>query len=168
MNNLTCMHENKMIEIKALNLKHTNMLYDLIDSSREQLKNLTWSQTATLDSTKQFIVNKNKSEDQVHGVFYDNILVGVLELRKKENNIFELGYWLGTQYRGQHIMPCAVKTLVESKVEDTTIVAHIKETNLASYKVLNHAGLVYSHKEVWEGENWIHLKRTQPKNKLKL
>lgn len=168
MNNLTCIHENKIIEIERLNKQHAIMLYHLIDSSREQLKNLTWSQNATLESTQQFIDAKNKSEDQVHGVFYDNNLVGVLELRKKDDNMFELGYWLGTQYRGHHIMPCAVKTLVENKILSHSIVAHIRENNIASYKVLEHAGLVYDHTEVWEGENWIHLKRQQLKQVLKL
>lgn len=163
-----CIHDNKTIHIKKLNIQHATVLYDLIDNSREQLKNLVWSQTATLQSTKQFIENKNKSQDQVHGVFYENVLVGVLELRQKENNVFELGYWLGTEYRGQHIMPCAVKTLVESKINSATIIAHIRENNIASYKVLSHAGLIYSHTEVWEGENWIHLKRQQPQYKMKM
>lgn len=168
MNQLTCMHEDKLVNIKQFQAKDAEILYSLINNSRADLKNLVWSQTATLQSTKQFITIKNNSEDKVHGIFYDNKLVGVLELRKKENNIFELGYWLGSQYRGQHLMQCAVKLLVEEQVKKYNIVAHIRENNIASYKVLEHAGLVYSHKEIWEGENWIHLKRNCPSCKLKM
>lgn len=147
------------VSIKLLTLKDTAKLYQLIDESREQLTNLVWSQSATLESTISFLENKLASNDKVHGVFHNTNLVGVLELRKKEQDIFELGYWVGTQYRGKGFMKNAVKELVAQEVKSTAIIAHIRECNHASFKVLTNAGLNYDHTEMWQGEPWLHLKR---------
>lgn len=74
------------------------------------------------------------------------------------NGVCELGYWVGSQYRGQGLMKIAVKQLVDSEVKNNSIVAHIRETNKASDSILHYAGLKYDHTEVWQGENWLHLK----------
>ena len=146
------------LTIKLLSLSDSAQLYQLIEESRLELSNLVWSQSATLDSTINFLKNKLASSDKVHGVFHHENLVGVLELRNKENN-FELGYWVGTQYRGKGIMKAAVKQLVDKEIKKSTIVAHIRQCNQASLKVLMNAGLTYDHTEIWQDEPWTHLKR---------
>lgn len=81
-----------------------------------------------------------------------------MELRKKEN-MFELGYWVGTKYRGQGLMKIAVKSLVDTVVKSNTIIAHIRENNKASYKIIEYAGLKYDHTEWWQEEQWLHFKK---------
>lgn len=78
MNNLT-----NIVTIKPLTIHDTEVVYHLIDQSRADLKNLIWSQSATLESTKKFIEYKNNTKDKVFGVFQDNSLVGILELREE-------------------------------------------------------------------------------------
>jgi RimJ/RimL family protein N-acetyltransferase len=73
--------------------------------------------------------------------------------------MFELGYWVGTKYRGKGFMKIAVKQLVDSETKFHTIAAHIRETNEASHKILQNAGLTFDHVELWQGEQWLHLKR---------
>lgn len=160
MKNLIVIEKNQTIEIKRLDSKDGQIVYSLIEESREDLKNLVWSQSATLESTEKFLMDKNNSQDQVYGVFLDNTLVGVLELRKKEE-FSELGYWLGSHYRGNGIMKLAVKALVDEKIKETPIIAHIREKNHPSHKILEFAGLDYDHCEIWENEEWLHLKRSQ-------
>lgn len=150
--------ETNTVSIRLLTLEDASNLYSLIDNSRAQLTNLVWSQNASLESTINFIENKLSSNDKVHGVFCENSLVGVLELRKKEDS-FELGYWVGSQYRGKGVMKAAVKQLVDQQVTTANVVAHIRESNKASLKVLTNAGLTYDHTEIWQNEPWIHLKR---------
>lgn len=145
------------LTIKLLVITDAAQLYQLIDQSRMQLTNLVWSQSATLESTITFLENKLASSDKVHGIFQNKKLVGVLELRKKED-MFELGYWVGTKYRGRGIMKTAVKQLVDHQVKYHAIIAHIRQSNEASLKVLTNAGLKYDHTEMWQGEPWIHLK----------
>lgn len=136
------------------------VVYNLIDESRKELKNLVWSQSATLESTTSFIDAKLNSLDKIFGVFYEENLVGVLELRKKED-MLELGYWVGTKYRGKGFMKIAVKKLVDNEIKTHTVTAHIRETNQASHKILQYAGLEFDHVEIWQGEQWVHLKRSK-------
>jgi RimJ/RimL family protein N-acetyltransferase len=153
--NTTVQH---LIAIKLLNIDDAIQLYALIDESRSGLTNLTWSKNSTLETTLDFLKYKIEIKDKVYGVFYENKLAAVLELRKKDD-MLELGYWVGTQYRGKGIMKVAVKNLVDNEVKSNTITAHIREGNKASYQILQYAGLTYDHTEVWQGENWLHLKR---------
>lgn len=157
-NDLPLTSQNNFITIQLLTVEYAKAVYKLIDESRPQLKNLIWSQNATLESTIIFIQNKQQSQDNIFGVFHNDNLIGVLELRKKES-FSELGYWLGTQYRGQGLMKFAVKNLVDKQIKLNTIIAHIRETNKASYQILKYAGLTYDHSELWQGEEWLHLKR---------
>jgi RimJ/RimL family protein N-acetyltransferase len=147
-----------MITLKALTTEDTSILYTLIDDSRAGLTNLVWSKDSTWESTKEFINYKNKSQDEIYGVLQDEVLVGVLELRMV-NKMWELGYWLGTQYRGQGIMKVAVKMLIDNVVKTRSVTAHIRAGNQASYKTLIYAGLTDHHTEFWQGEEWLHLKR---------
>jgi ribosomal-protein-serine acetyltransferase len=156
--NLSINNKEQSLSIRLLQLEDSIAVYRLIDQSRSELKNLLWSINATLDSTTEFIKFKNNSLDRIYGVFYDTNLVGVLELRKKED-MFELGYWVGSKYRGKGLMKNAVKALVDNQIKSASITAHIREHNHASHKILQYAGLKFDHIELWQGENWLHLKR---------
>lgn len=160
MDNLTFNKDKDMINIRLLNISDGQSLYNLIEYSRPELKNLCWSKNATLDSTIEFIKMKEQSLDNAYGIFKNNTLIGVLELRKKET-MSELGYWLGTQFRGKGLMKLAVKCLVDNEIKKGIIIAHIRKTNKASFKVLKYAGLKYSHTEIWNNEDWLHLKRNK-------
>ena len=152
--------QNNLITIQLLTVEYAKAVYKLIDESRPQLKNLIWSQNATLESTIVFIQNKQQSQDNIFGVFNNDNLIGVLELRKKEN-FTELGYWLGTKYSGQGLMKFAVKNLVDKQCKLNTIIAHIRANNKASYQILKYAGLTYEHSELWQGEEWLHFKKNK-------
>lgn len=148
------------VRIQLLNEEDSSKVYSLIEESRSELRNLIWSKEATLESTLKFIKDKIEIDDKIFGIFHYGNLAGVLELRKKET-FSELGYWLGTKYRGKGLMKEAVKMLVDKEIKKTDIIAHIREINNSSHKVLKYAGLEYDHTEVWNNENWIHLKRSK-------
>lgn len=147
-----------MLKLKLLTTEDAPIVYSLIDQSRAHLGNLVWAHTATLDSTAAFLAEKSTSSDTVRGIFEEGALVGVIELRAKEQEM-ELGYWLGSEYRGRGIMRSAVKMLVDEVVETTTVIGHIRATNVASNHTLTFAGLTPSHCEMWQGEEWLHFKR---------
>lgn len=144
-----------MISLTKLSSFHSNDLYALIDRSRESLRNLVWAAEATLNSTYDFLATKASSDDVVYGIYRDRELVGVLELRDKDAN-FELGYWLGSSYRGNGIMVQAVKPLVQKVSPYKPVVAHIRAGNRASMSVLTRSGLIEHHREMWRDEEWIH------------
>ena len=146
------------VRIQLLNEEDSSKVYSLIEESRSELRNLIWSKEATLESTLKFIKDKIEIEDKIFGIFHYGNLAGVLELRKKET-FLELGYWLGTKYRGKGLLKEAVKKLVDDNIQSNAIIAHIRVKNKASFKVLEYAGLKYDHTEIWENEEWIHLKR---------
>jgi RimJ/RimL family protein N-acetyltransferase len=146
-----------MLELKVLSDLDAPVVYNLINNSRGHLGNLVWAPTATLESTTEFLRTKSLSEDTVRGVFEDGVLVGVVELRAKDDAM-ELGYWLGYSYRGRGIMREAVKMLVDA-LPETTIIGHIRAKNIASNHTLTFAGLTQSHCEMWQGEQWLHFKR---------
>ena len=150
------LYENS-IELKKLSLNDAYILYSLIDDSRQYLQNLVWSKSATLESTQKFLKEKINSEDEVFGIFFNNILTGILEVRKKEN-LLELGYWLGNKYRCLGIMKFSVKKLVDQKIKDNGIIAHIRKNNFSSHKILLFAGFEYDYSEIIENEEWIYLK----------
>lgn len=116
------------VRIKLLNEEDSSKVYLLIEESRSELINLIWSKEATLESTLKFIKDKIEIEDKIFGIFHYGNLAGVLELRKKET-FSELGYWLGTKYRGKGLMKEAVKMLVDKEIKNTDIIAHIREIN---------------------------------------
>jgi RimJ/RimL family protein N-acetyltransferase len=95
------------------------------------------------------------SNDTVYGIFEGGEFVGMIELRDK-NPSWELGYWLGTKYRGRGIMKEAVKLLVKS-VKDRPVTAHIRFSNIASYKTLIYAGLHDDYTETINSELWKYL-----------
>lgn len=146
-----------MITLRSLTEVDAPMVYSLIDISRSNLKNLVWSGSATLESTAQFIREKSQSTHKIFGIFHQDNFTGVLELRDL-GDVWELGYWLGTPYRRQGIMKMAAKMLVSQVVAKKPVTAHIRVTNIASYKTLCYAGLVRSYTKMWEGEEWLHMK----------
>lgn len=165
-NNSLITSQNNLITVQLLTVEDSEKVYQLIAESRSELKNLIWSQNATLESTIVFIKNKKQSQDQIFGVFNNDTLIGVLELRKKEE-FTELGYWLGTKYSGQGLMKLAVKNLVDKQFNLNTVIAHIRANNKASYQILKYAGLAYDHSELWQGEEWLHFKKNNFLNVLK-
>lgn len=145
------------LNLVPLGPEHADELYGLIDESREGLKNLVWSQTATPDSTLAFTQEKHTGKRygiyQGHGL--KSVLVGVLELRDKHVS-WELGYWLGTKYQGKGIMKKVVKKIVDETV-DRPVIAHIRIGNEKSKSVLEYAGL----REYQRDAEWIYLIRVK-------
>jgi RimJ/RimL family protein N-acetyltransferase len=147
--------------VRRLTFADAPDLYRLIDESREGLRNLLWVASATQTSTEAFIAQKAITDDIVYCLSSQGAIAGILELRNK-GATQELGYWLGTAYRGKGIMRFAVHQLVAIASLWTPVTAHIRTTNDASRSVLTSAGLVETHQEIWEQESWSHFSTQQP------
>lgn len=158
------------MELVRMKPHHSEELYGLVDISRQDLTNLIWSASATLESTHKFLQEKSghESKDAVFGIFlYDGEddyyhldppstrLAGCVELRDMGDHV-QLGYWLGTPYRGQGIMQEAVKKLLENqRFMDRPITVRIRSGNVKSLAIVKGAGFVEtSNDEEWTSLAW--------------
>lgn len=147
--------DSQVVSIAPLRVGQASELYLVIDKSRAYLKNLVWAADATEKSTHEFLTAKAASADTVYGIYVNADLVGTLELRDRDG-VYELGYWLGVGHRGQGVMVQAVEPLVTVKKYIKPVTAHIRAGNHASMSVLTRSGLTEHHREMWQGEEWIH------------
>lgn len=146
------------IIIKKLSVEDAPTVYKLIDQSREQLQNLQWTQSATLESVVEFIKSKECSADQLYGIYHSKTFAGCIEIRRKEW-YHELGYWLGFDFRGYGIMHLVTKYLVDNLINNTDypICAKVKRENKSSLSILHNAGLNI----VGSDETWNYLLRAK-------
>lgn len=123
--------------------REAQSLYDCIDRNRDHLKNLVWSQSATLLSTtnylrhmmhttgEQFLLIKDRERAQV---------IGVITLRVGPKG-YELGYWLDHAYRGRGIITDMVARVIRYNPY-RSISARIRAVNKSSRRVLEKNGFI--------------------------
>ncbi len=92
--------------MKLLEPQDSDKLYQLIDSSREHLRQwLPWvDQNTTVEHSRQFIqhtLNQFASNNGfTAGIWYQGALAGIIGFHKIDwsNRSTSLGYWLGEEY----------------------------------------------------------------------
>lgn len=154
--------------IRRLTLKDTAELYALITVSRSSLKNLVWAEGATFESTAKFIYETNAklSPNELwavtDGVDEDSEIAGCIELRDFPDRV-QVGYWLGTPFRGRHLLHNALVKVrdyyfeyVANTRNHKPLTAMIHPENIASQKILTYAGLVKEYTTRDERGVWDH------------
>ncbi|KFF50423.1 GCN5 family acetyltransferase [Gammaproteobacteria bacterium MFB021] len=109
------------VELKLLSLEHTEQLFDLVDGSRDHLREwLPWVDgTKTSTDTESFIKSALRQYEAGDGpqyvVFHEGSMCGVcgFHLFDLANRIGGVGYWLSRAYVGKGIMTSAVRSLVK-------------------------------------------------------
>jgi RimJ/RimL family protein N-acetyltransferase len=127
-------------------------LYKRIEASRPDLSNLVWAADATLRSTQKFIEQKNDGPDEVNVIISDGAIIGCIELRLMDG-FRQLGYWLGTTYRGKGYMTQAVKQFMLFERRETRVMIHPQ--NAKSLAIVRAAGFIETH----EDADWKYLTR---------
>lgn len=103
---------NEQIQLKLLEPRHADELYQLSDKNRGYLREwLPWvDRTQSVEHTKvyiQFAMNQYASNSGFQaGIFYQDQLVGCIGLHQIDwaNNKASIGYWLAEDYQGKGIM----------------------------------------------------------------
>lgn len=92
------------------------------------------------------IVEKSATGDRPGfklSIFMDGKLIGGVGLNRRDDNLFELGYWLATEFWGSGIATEAATGLLEhaeQALPGAKFVAHCMKDNVASLKVLEKLG----------------------------
>lgn len=117
-------------------------LYECVDRSRNELKNLTWAATATLATTYAFLQNKIASEmETVRLILVDHEVAGVFEIRLKDGGRAEIGYWLDVKYRGLGVIDIVAKQLVNDIAAKTAVFGYCNHLNASSIRIMTDAGM---------------------------
>src|SRR3972149_5795080 len=91
------------IVLKQLIHENAKDYFDLVNFDRQHLSQFgdtTADKYPTLESVMNSIVNPSNPRKLRQGIWYENIMVGSVNLTPKENNSAELGVWIGKQYIG--------------------------------------------------------------------
>ena len=104
------------IVLKQLIHENAKDYFDLVNFDRQHLSQFgdtTADKYPTLESVMNSIVNPSNPRKLRQGIWYENIMVGSVNLTPKENNSAELGVWIGKQYIGHKYASRALKLLTE-------------------------------------------------------
>lgn len=109
------------LSLRMLNIKNAPHLFELIDQSRDYLRQwLPWiDMTKSVDDCIVFVKNgfQNHAErtSLTAGIFYKNKLVGIVAYNYYDwiNRIGHIGYWIGEKYQGLGIITKSVHALID-------------------------------------------------------
>lgn len=128
---------NHGIRLRRASTSDAETLYELIDRSRENLSNMTWAATATVESTYKFLSNLVYTE-MFRLITLNEEVVGVITLRPRDKESYEIGYWLDNLSRGKGVMKEAVRQM--TALSRYPVHARVRSGNTASIKVLEENG----------------------------
>ena len=115
----------------------TTAFYNLIDRNRAHLKNMKWSASATLDSTREMLRGVIGSEEKFYFVMVNGAILGCVTLCRLRDiaDRYMIGYWVDNGIRMRGVATEAVRQVLEIENE-TTVIAKVRIRNEASQKVL--------------------------------
>lgn len=142
----------RRFHIRLIGNEDARDLYEIC-SNEEVTKYLTFEPYQSYSDAKKVIVNMLRSYYQAESVNFSIIekislkMVGSVSLTfQHENNCAEIGYLINRQFWNQHIMSEIMEPLLDicfQYYKLDYITARTTEDNLASERVLTHAGLRY-------------------------
>ncbi|MCM3710671.1 GNAT family N-acetyltransferase [Sporosarcina luteola] len=109
------------IELRLLELRHAEQLFQLTDQSRESLREwLPWLDfTRTMADSRNFIGSTlqqfSRNDGFQAGIWYKGELAGVIGLHSINwsNKSTSIGYWLGAGFEGKGLMTRACQAVVD-------------------------------------------------------
>jgi ribosomal-protein-serine acetyltransferase len=109
------------IELKKIRVEHSQELFELIDASREHLREfLPWlDMCKTYSDELKFIEEMTERFEQSKsldlGIFYRGKIVGVIGTHELDwvNRKTSLGYWLGKDFQGKGIIVRSCRALID-------------------------------------------------------
>lgn len=109
------------LELRLLDERHTDELFELTDRSREHLRPWTpWvDSTKTAEDTRAFIRHSleqfSKGEGLTTGIWHDGKIAGVISFEgiSQANRSAMIGYWIGAEYHRKGLVTRACKALVD-------------------------------------------------------
>lgn len=144
--------------MKLLEPQDSDKLYQLIDSSREHLRQwLPWvDQNTTVEHSRQFIqhtLNQFASNNGfTAGIWYQGALAGVIGFHKIDwsNRSTSLGYWLGEEYTGLGLMQKAVSKSLDyaflelrlNRVEIRSAIGNVRSRRIPEKLNFTHEGTI--------------------------
>tara|TARA_A100001011_G_scaffold386019_1_gene461054 strand:+ start:1883 stop:2377 length:495 start_codon:yes stop_codon:yes gene_type:complete len=136
--------ELKILEILDVTPKYVSWLndYEVVKYTEQR------HQRHTLETVKEFVINKLNSDDDFYGIYYNkrhvgNIRIGPLSQRYK---IASIGYFIGDRrYWGKGIATKSISMilkLAKNKYKLSKVTAELYAPNIASEKALIKNGFV--------------------------
>ncbi|SIS66418.1 GNAT family N-acetyltransferase [Salimicrobium salexigens] len=112
---------NKDTELRLLEVRHAEELFQLTDASRSSLRKwLPWiDSTKTVANTKEFIEESLKqfcnNDGFQAGIWYKGELAGVVGLHTINwpNKSTSLGYWLGDSFQGKGLITKSCQEVIK-------------------------------------------------------
>lgn len=114
-------------------------MYQQVQRNQETLTELGWIAQADWELFYRHyytIVTRKKLD--IFAVRVDNDYAGSVEVSDNGDH-YQLGYWLGIDYRGQGIATEAIKSVLD-QLDDRSVTADTLIDNPASYKLLERLG----------------------------
>lgn len=146
------------ISLKQLIPDDAQLYFDLVDFDRDHLsqnEDVTASKYPTVDAVRMSIKKPASTNKYRFGIWDGDKMVGSDNLTLKENNMAELGSWVGKEHIGHNYAARARKLLVDfafNQLGLDEVFCEIVVGNIASRKSVEKSGFVY------EGEKdgkWI-------------
>ncbi|MDW0116553.1 GNAT family protein [Sporosarcina thermotolerans] len=112
---------NDEIELRLLEVRHAEQLFNLTDKSRDSLREwLPWIDfTKTVEDSRGFILGTmqqfSRNDGFQAGIWHKGELAGVIGLHgiNWSNKSTSIGYWLGKDHEGHGLMTQACEAIIE-------------------------------------------------------
>lgn len=141
------------IELKLVDVYHSEVMFNSIDSCREHLREyFPWvDSTKTPEDTRQFIQGSKKQYAENNGfdagIWYKGEFAGTIGFHSINRNIKEisLGYWLDKRFVGKGIMTKACKVFIDyafNTLELNRVEIRCAEENLRSRAIPERLGFI--------------------------
>jgi len=154
---------NEEIILKELELKNAKVLFELIESGRDYLREwLSWvDETKTIENSIFYIQSVSKSNvfsgRFVLEIWHNGIFAGLIDFHNgnKVNKSVEIGYWLGEKFQGKGIMTMACSKCIEyafDKMQFNRIIIKCAAGNSKSQAIPTRLGFKFEGIER-EGQN---------------
>lgn len=117
---------NEKIKLKILQRHHARELFQLVDQSREHLRDwMPWADKTTEEKDTlgfiEFALKSFANGTDFHcGIWYEGQLAGVIGYHNMNTDIKigEIGYWLGKEFEGKGIMTKSTAALIRYGFEE--------------------------------------------------
>lgn len=147
--------QNSPVVLRQFIPEDAELLFRLIDQNREHLSRWgdeTSEKYPDLESVEASIIYPVPSRLRF-GVWVGERLVGTINLttytdaETREENIAEIGYWIGKQFCGNGYAKTAARMLTDyalSRMDFRVVIAQVRRENYASRAVLERVGFIVS------------------------